>query len=287
MPAPGPSTEPNPPASLVQALRRLLRPVVRLLMSHQITFPFLAGLLKEIFVDVAEHDFQLHDKAQTDSRVSLLTGIHRKDVRRLRGNTVQNHETPRNISLGSQIIAHWSTQSRFLDAGGQPLPLPRQVGEASPNFEDLVESVSRDIRPRAILDEWLRLGVVDLDSRDRVVLDVSAFIPSKGFDEKAFYFGRNLHDHIAAGSHNLLGEEPPFVDRSVYYDGLAQDSVAELNRHAEELGMEALKSINRRAQGLQERDRDRGESKRRFNFGIYIYDAFEDSIEPEREDGDD
>ena len=68
-----------------------------------------------------------------------------------------------------------------------------------PGFEDLVASISTDIRPRAVLDEWQRLGVVEVDDAGLVRLVVGAFVPARGFDEKAHYFGRNLHDHLAAG----------------------------------------------------------------------------------------
>ncbi|MBV5344757.1 MAG: hypothetical protein JZU63_04105, partial [Rhodoferax sp.] len=83
--------------------------------------------------------------------------------------------------------------------------MPRQgnlLGEAS--FDRLVASESTDIRARAVLDEWLRLGIVELDADDNVRLISDAFVPKKGFEEKAYFLGRNLHDHIAASVHNLL-----------------------------------------------------------------------------------
>jgi len=267
----------------VQALRRLLRPLVRLLLANQVTFPFLAGLLKEVYVDVAERDFRLVQKAQTDSRVSLLTGIHRKDVRRLRGASPSDAPIPTSVSLGTAIVTRWTTDEQWLDEAGRPRPLPRQAAGGAPSFEDLVGSVSRDIRPRAVLDEWLRLGVAHLDEADRVQLDASAFIPSKGFDEKAFYFGRNVGDHIAAGAHNLLGEQPPFVDRSLYYDGLVPESIEELRRMSESEGMRALQTVSRHALALQKRDRGRTGSSGRFLFGIYVYD----DDRPGDEDSDD
>ena len=80
------STGPSLDGSKLHApLARLLRPLVRLLIRSGITFPALIDLLRELYVNVAENEFPLPDKAQTDSRVSLLTGIHRKEVRRLRG----------------------------------------------------------------------------------------------------------------------------------------------------------------------------------------------------------
>ena len=73
-----------PAPALVRALRRLLRPLVRLLLAKQVTYPFLANLLKAVYVEVAEREFAIAGKSQTTSRLSLLTGIHRKDAERLR-----------------------------------------------------------------------------------------------------------------------------------------------------------------------------------------------------------
>ena len=73
------------PAKLVlTALKRILRPLVKLLLSHQITYADCARILKECYVEVAEKEFVLEGKPQTDSRLSLLTGIHRKEVKNLR-----------------------------------------------------------------------------------------------------------------------------------------------------------------------------------------------------------
>ena len=95
---------------------------------------------------------------------------------------------------------------------------------------------------------------------------------SKGFDEKAHYFGRNLHDHLAAAGHNLSGEGAPLLERSVYYDGLTEESVAEIAALSEKLGMEALQAVNGRALELQRQDTKRGGSLR-MNFGIYFFRA--------------
>ena len=73
----------NPHASLLQALQKLLRPLIRLLLAQGVTFPMLASQLKAVYVQVAKEEFKLTDKRQTDSRISLLTGVHRKDVKRL------------------------------------------------------------------------------------------------------------------------------------------------------------------------------------------------------------
>lgn len=70
--------------ALVGAVEKILRPMVRVLLTHGLTYTWLTGLLKPIFVEVAMRDFHVPGKAQTDSRITLLTGVHRKDVKRLR-----------------------------------------------------------------------------------------------------------------------------------------------------------------------------------------------------------
>ena len=78
------SKAPAPPAQLHRALRLLLRPLVKLLVEQGVPFGELAEVLKGVYVDVALRDFPLEGKGPTDSRVTLLTGVHRKDVKRLR-----------------------------------------------------------------------------------------------------------------------------------------------------------------------------------------------------------
>ena len=261
---------PLPPRALVRALRRLLRPLVRLLLEHRITYPVLTGLVKSVFVEVADREFALTGKRQTTSRLSLLTGIHRKDVKRLREQRVDEDAPPPAISLGAQLVARWIGLPEYLDADGRPLPLPRAVVEdGSPSFEKLVASVSKDIRARSVLDEWLRLGVAEIDAENRVRLVVAAFVPEKGFDEKAFYLGRNLADHVAAAANNLAGTGPAMLDRSVYYGSVDAAAAEELAALSEREGSAALQTVNRRAIAL--RDRSASGPRYRITFGVYFY----------------
>ncbi len=258
--------------SLVGSLRRIFRPLARLLIARSIPFPLAANLLRGAYVAVAEREFPVSGKKQTDSRITLLTGVHRKDVKRLRQQRERAPVAPRAAALGSQLIARWTTLPEYVDEDGVPRPLPRLAatgGEQS--FESLVRSVNTDIRPRAVLDEWLRRGLVSLDDDGRVCLNVQAFIPSEGSDEMAYFFGRNLHDHLAAAVHNVLGEPKPFLERSVNYNNLGSDAVAELTALAHERGMAALQELNARALQLQQRDSGQPGSSHRFDFGVYVF----------------
>ncbi|WP_336485872.1 DUF6502 family protein [Methylobacterium nigriterrae] len=267
------TTEPGPEGardgvSLHAPVARLLRPLVRLLVARGITFPALTNLLRELYVNVAEYDFALPGKEQTDSRVSLLTGIHRKEVRRLRGAGAPVSAVPAVVSRTSRIIARWIADPRFTDGQGRPLPLPRTAEGEGASFESLVSGITRDLRPRAVLDEWLDRGLAFLDADGRVVLAESAYVPRGGGEPQLYYFGRNLHDHIAASVANIVGDEPRFLERAVHYDGLSADLARRLEGRAREIAMDALQQANREAHAACETDPGGGH---RWNFGIYVY----------------
>ncbi len=264
----------TPSAALVRALRRVLRPLVKLMLARGMTFSYVAELLKTLLVEVADKDFRIGAKAPTDSRVSLVTGVHRKDVSRLRHALNSRAETvPSVVSLGAQLVAVWMGSPRYLDEEGRPQPLPRFVSEGGElSFEALVASVNNnDIRSRVVLDEWMRLGVVHFDDQRRVCLNAQAFVPTEGSDEKAFYLGHNLHDHAAAAAHNLLGGQPAFLERSVHYDALSPLSIQLLAKQSEEFGMKALLALNKSALAAETNDTTATTPRQRMTFGIYFY----------------
>jgi hypothetical protein len=99
------------PPQFVTAVFTFLRPVVKLMLYFHITYPQLIAILKAPYIDVAVADFPNGNQHQSDSRINLLTGIHRKDVKRLRnqyegdseGSKVESLKT----SLGAKIIQKW------------------------------------------------------------------------------------------------------------------------------------------------------------------------------------
>lgn len=276
-----------PSKAVISAIKKLLRPLVRLLMSFQITLPFLVELLKEVYVDVAEKDFPLDNKKQTDTRISMLTGVHRKDTKRLRSREQEDIPLDKNVSIGVQLATKWISDPLYKDENGKPRLLPLKSDKIESDkeqnneidFEHLVQSVAKhDMRARVILDEWLRLGVAELIDDKWVKLNEEGFIPSKGIDEKAYYLGMNIADHLEASSQNLIADTPPFMERCVYYSGLSDESIKLLEAQAKEQGMALLQDLNKQAMQLREQDQQTSEqtNPQRMNFGIYFYSESQD-----------
>ena len=88
-----------PQSPVFVAIRHLLRPLVRLLLLHGVSFTIFCELVKSAYVKVADAEFKLDAKPQTDSRISLLTGIHRREVSRLRNEIVTEMDLPVQASM--------------------------------------------------------------------------------------------------------------------------------------------------------------------------------------------
>jgi hypothetical protein len=275
---------PRPPAftlqpdALLRPVRRLLRPLIRLLIEGGVTFPALADLLRNLYVEVAARDLLQDPRARTDSRISLLTGVHRKEIRRWRSETGEAEAVPPVITRTSQIIARWLRDAEYVDSEGKPRELPRLPRpEGGPSFESLVQSVTSDVRPRAVLDDWLNHGIVTVDADDRVVLNTAAFVPRPGSAEQLFYFGRNLHDHLSAVAANVTASGPaPYVERAAHYDNLSPETAARLEALGREAAQRLLTEFNRQALDLldandRELERAPETPRRRVNFGLYLF----------------
>ncbi len=258
---------------LEAALTRILRPLVRLGIARKVLFPELAQRLKELYVSVAAERFRLEGKRVTDSRLSLLTGLQRKDVKAIRA-AGEEARPVRSAGPLPRILARWQGDPAFCDERGEPLALPRQEEGGSPSFERLVREVSRDLHPRTLLDELQRLGLVKWDADgDQVRLSAEALLP--GADDEALlgYFGSNLGDHAEAATENLLAQPnpSPFFERAVHYNRLSAASLEELDSLARRLQQEALLKVNARALALQTRDREDPTARGRFRCGAFVY----------------
>jgi len=269
MPMTDPAYNTTPPDALVFAVRRILRPLVRGFIGFGLTWPILSDILKRTYVDIARDELGLApEQSPTDSRISLLTRVHRKDIRRFRLETAEPQLELADGSVGAQIIACWLGDKKYLDDKQNPRTLMRA---GTDSFEQLARSISKDTHPRAILDELVRGGAVSIGEDDHISLDTSAFVPRADFENLAWYYALNLHDHIAASTHNISGHTPAYLDRSVHYSGLSPKSVAKLDTLSRDLATQALLDINTKARELEARDQGRGDANQRMTFGTYFF----------------
>ncbi|WP_334545719.1 DUF6502 family protein [Rhizobium leguminosarum] len=231
--------------TLQAMLIRVLRPLVKLALASGFNFISFSTVLRRLYIEVAEKEFALPNKQQTDSRISLLTGIHRKDVNRLRGQALTASFLTVGVSQTSRILARWLADPLYCDAEDRPSALPRTSNDGGPSFESLVSDITKDVHPRSILDDWLDKGIVVLDQDGQVQLNLSSIVPNAGDEARRHYFTRNLRDHVQAAVMNLMNDPPPYFERAVHYDGISPELAAQLDEIAREEGMALLLKLNK------------------------------------------
>ena len=152
------------------AILKIFRPLIRVLLRYGISYAMFMDLARWVYVDVAWKDFRIEGRKQSISRISIITGISRKEVKRLRSSTrPAAWESGEKYNRAYRVISAWRKDQAYLNSKGNPAVLRIQGGSKS-TFRDLVKRYSGDISVRAILDELLKIGAVKLLNNGKVAL---------------------------------------------------------------------------------------------------------------------
>lgn len=258
------------------ALLLLLRPLVRLLLRYHVPFSVFEELAKHAYVRAAMEDFALPGRKPTLSRASILTGLTRKDVQRL----VAEPEPLRaageeGYNRAARVVTGWMRDPQFHDADGAPAAL--DVHEGARSFAELVRRHSGDMPVRAVLDELLRVGAVQLRETDqRLVLATRAYVPLGGEVEKLGILGTDVADLIGTIDHNLQhGGTDPRYQRKVMYRSVPAAIRPEFRALSAREAQALLEQLDA---WLAERDTDNPPDdpkapRVRLGLGIYYFEA--------------
>jgi len=218
-------------------LRLMLRPVLWLALRHAVKIPELVEQLKAEFIRLAELELNNREEKVTVSRISVMTGLHRGDVKRLRSKEDIYEPTQ---SLVARVIGTWEQDPRFATKRGGARVLS-YVGEDS-EFAQLVAPLCTGVGPAAMLFELERLGVVEkTKSGVRLVKNVHEQLsPKEGFD----LIGRDIETLIRAGEENLLKpQEVRNLHARTEYDNLYDDEIPKIRKWLLERGREFHREV--------------------------------------------
>ncbi len=273
----------NQQKPLVAAVIKLLRPLVRILLRNGVSFSTFSDLAKWIYVDTATKEFGIAGRKQSTSRVSVITGLSRREVMRVRKlprpdvtASTEKH------NRAARVIAAWRRESDFHDSRGRPVRLPMEGEGAS--FSELVKRFSGNVPPRAILDELINVGAAERRQDGKIALLTRAYIPGNIEAHKLNILGTDVRHLIATIDHNLNPEtsEPRF-QRKVSFDNLPDHVLPGFHRLFNKRSQTLLENAD---QWLAQRDRDinpavKGGGRNRAGFGIFF---FEESTSEEEEE---
>ena len=267
---------------VLNSVLHLLRPAVRLMLRHGVAYPAFAAALKQVFLSAAQDELRSRSMAQTDSAVSLLSGVHRRDVRNLTRAEEPAPTTQAFAGLASQVVTRWLSQDLYLDDNQAPISIAR--AGPTPSFDALVQAVTQDVRPRSVLDELIRLGLA-AEEEGRVTLLAQGFVPQSGLPELATLMQDNLFDHVAAACENLdkktavdaatqSADSTDFLEQSVFVDEITADSAHRLHKVSATAWKLAFQVVMRDAQRSFDHDAVHATADQlthRARFGVYFY----------------
>jgi Family of unknown function (DUF6502) len=260
------------------AMARLLRPLVKLLLEKGISYDQAADVLRKTYCDVAFTDaFALPGRKQTDSRVSVLTGLTRKDVARLKEMTLESPGLMANHNRATRVVTGWWLDHPMEGTASGAAPLP--IDGESNSFAAVVRKYSGDMPVRAVLDELVRTGAVQI--RDTSVeLVTQLYTPDSNELNKIEYLGADVADLIATISHNLNATpDNALLHQRIFSDNVPQELVSSVHQVIRELAFPILDEAKRRVAAF---DRDvhpelQGSGRKRISFGVYF--AEEDFVD--------
>ena len=259
---------------LQAAVVRLLKPLVRILLRNGIPFGVFAEIARWIYVEVAFEEMSLPGRKLSDSRVSILTGLSRKEVSRLkRVDFPVDEEAAARFNRAARVIGGWVRDARFCNFSGEPISLRFEGAEGS--FSELVRAHAGDIPARAILDELVRVGTVEVDEQGNISLIGRAYVPSDGLAENIEILGTDVGDLLETIDYNL---NPNHSDRrfqrKVAYDNLPAESVEVFRRLSAQKAQQLLEEFDRYLSG-QDRDLNPargGSGRKRAGVGIFFFE---------------
>jgi hypothetical protein len=248
------------------------------MIDHGVQLPNMVELLKKALVEEAAAGYRAEDKDSSDTRVALLTGVHRKDVKRLRESRQGGKLVAPMVPLVASVVGRWISEPRYLNADQTPRELartPRLGNVGEPDFTALVAEVSSDVGARAVLDELIRLGVVAVSPAGQVSLLESAFVPHQGLSESFHFLAGNVSDHLASAVHNLSPgrAQPPMLEQSAFSANLSKTQAKELGQLARRLWSRALQKFMLTASVAELRSQATEGPHYRVRFGVYFNEA--------------
>ena len=244
------------------------------------SFKAFLDIAKHTYVEVAAAEFRIPGKKQSTSRIALLSGLTRKEIQRLLDAPAtkdKDSEAGERYNRAARVVAGWVRDKDFCDAAGNPKMLALQDGGAEDRatFAELVRRFSGDIPFRAVLDELLRVGVVEKFDDGNVHLKTRAYIPESGDADKLNILGTDVSDLVATIDHNIQhGVADPFFQRKVMYDNVPAEALEEFRRLS---GAQAQALLERLDKWLSQHDRDThpettGTGRMRTGIGIYYFE---------------
>lgn len=231
--------------SATAALRRLLRPIARIMLRAGVNWRGFADIGKATYVEVATEDFGIRGRPTNISRVGILTGMTRREVSRLRTLLQdENAEIFNRMNYATRVLAGWYQDGAFLDADGRPAPLPPTGQDRS--FAELCSKYSGDIAATTMLKELKHVGAVVEGTDGNLMAIKRTYMPVLMDPEQMLRSGSVIEDIGYTVAYNLhrQSDDPSRFERRATNSNIPLAAVAAFREFIEKEGQEFLERVD-------------------------------------------
>lgn len=269
--------------TLTKSIVVILKPLVRILLRYNVSFRTFCDIVKWVYVDIAAKEFGIAGRKQSISRISILTGLSRKEVKRVTAiPRPSDSDLAERYHRAVRVTAAWRREPAFIDSQGHPRILPL-TGEGY-SFAKLVRQFSGDLPFRAVLDELMRAGVVEKTAEGSVRLRSRAYLPGDDDDIKLHILGTDVAHLIRTIDYNLQADTSHRrFQRKVSYDNLPAEALPVFHDMAAQQAQSLLEKLDK---WLAEHDRDTNpnvQGTNRFEAGLGVYYFQKDCKEQDKD----
>lgn len=198
----------------------MLRPLARFCLRNSLAIQEIVEALKSALIDEAMQEVSRVSKKVSVSRLSVITGLHRRDVMRL---TRETQRTDSPTSLASRVIGQWTEDKRFQTSDGNPKVLSYEGDQCE--FKDLVRCVSQDLNHCTVLFELERTGAVE-KTRNGVKLIRRSFVIGSDVAKGLEVLAQDSDDLLSAVMENLMDAPAvPQLHARTEYDNVSVEAL--------------------------------------------------------------
>ena len=162
---------------LLSAFRRVLRPLIRILVRSGVRYDEFLELVRAVYVETAVRDGLGDGVRPTRARISVSTGVARRDVDRFIDREGDLPIAEKSLTRTLMEVLHkWHTDPQFVGPYGIPLELERSSTKGR-SFRELVHVVNPAVSDADALEELIRLRAVVLSGDTHIRAVSRALIP--------------------------------------------------------------------------------------------------------------
>lgn len=261
---------------LLSAFKVLLRPLVRILLRHGISFAEFAEIVKAVYVEIAVTEFKVEGRRGTKSRIAVITGLTRKEVSRvIEVACAENQGGKSNLNRVARVLAGWHTDPDFIGPYGMPLEVRYEdTGSNAVTFAVLVRRYSGDMSPRSMLDELMRVGAVVETEPGWLKVLRRVYEPQTLAKDNFERVGEVVKNFVDTVDFNLQKEAlgAGRFERIVYSpEGIRNEDMPRFNRYVKERCQALLEEIDNWIAQLDLPEKPTEEDVTHTGIGIYHY----------------